>query len=437
MEHDQHTRMLSVMDQVHTIISGTDDIDEMLAALLGELLSIFPCDRAWLLYPCDPEAEEWWVPMEQTRPEWLGAFAQDLKIPMEEDVRYVFEAALSSPGPVTFDGASPLQVPPQITDQFCVQAQMILAIRPKTDRAWMLGIHHCREAHVYTDEERKLFANIGHRLGDSLSVLIALRELRASEANLERTVRERTEALERSNRELEQYAYVASHDLQEPLRMIASYTELLARRYQGELDDKADMMIGYIVDGAKRMQELINDLLALSRVDSRGKAPEPVACNKIVAQVLRHIEGSVQDSGAEIIAHDLPVVMADPTQLRQVFQNLLVNAIKFRGEDPPRVELTARRQGEQWELSVADNGIGIEAAFHDRIFTIFQRLHCKGEYEGSGIGLSLVKKIVERHHGRVSLESVPGQGSTFLFTMPTVAPEAAPGEDTAGPDPHH
>ena len=406
------------MESVHAIISGTDDIDEMLGALLREVLTIFTCDRAWLLYPCDPEAPEWWVPMEQTRAEWPGAYSQDLKIPMEAGVRYVFEAALDSPGAVTFDLGSELQVPPEITEKFGVRTQMILAVYPKTDRAWMLGIHHCAEPHLFTDEERMLFANIGRRLGDSLSTLIALRDLRASEANLERTVKERTAELERSNQELEQYAYVASHDLQEPLRMVASYAELLAKHYQGELDEKADIFLGYIVDGAGRMQELINDLLALSRVGTRGKPPQPTDCNEVVSQVLQNLGKSIDASGVEIVTADLPTVMVDRTQLRQVFQNLIANAIKFRSEDSPRVELTTQRDSGNWEICVADNGIGIDRSHHERIFTIFQRLHARDKYEGSGIGLALVKKIVERHGGRVQLESEAGQGAHFSFTLP-------------------
>ena len=418
MNEDQHTRLLEVMERIHSIISGTDDLETMLQVVLEELLTIMACERAWFLYPCDPEAPEWWVPMEQARPEFPGAFSMNLRIPMEDNFRPVFKAALASPGPVTFDAASPLQVPQEITEQFGVQAQMILAVYPKTDRPWMLGIHHCQQAHIFTEQERTLFSAIGRRLGDYLSTLIALRELRASEANLERTVRERTAALERSNKELERYAYVASHDLQEPLRMIASYTELLARRYQGNLDEKADKMIGFIVDGAHRMQGQINDLLALSRVGTRGTPPEPTDCNEVLDRVLQILQRSIREQQAEVVRGDLPRVMADPTQLQLVFQNLIGNAIKFHGEAPPRVELSARRDGEAWTLSVADNGIGIEPRFHERIFTIFQRLHGQGEYPGSGIGLAMVKKIMERHGGEIAVSSTPGQGSTFTFTLP-------------------
>jgi PAS domain S-box-containing protein len=227
--------------------------------------------------------------------------------------------------------------------------------------------------------------------------------------------------LARSNAELEQFAYVASHDLQEPLRMVASYTELLARRYEGRLDEKADKYIGYAVEGARRMQGLINDLLALSRVGTRGAPPAPTDCGAVVADTLRVLRRAIEESGAQVVVDDLPAVMADETQLGQVFQNLIGNAIKFRGEGPPRVEVTARRAGSMWEIAVADDGIGIAPRYHDRIFTVFQRLHERGRYPGNGVGLSIVKKVVERHGGTVRVESEEGRGARFVFTLPAAS----------------
>ncbi len=418
MQDDAHNRLLSVMDEVHSIITGVDDIDAMLEALLEKMLSVLECDRAWLLYPCDPEAPEWWVPMERTVADWPGAYAMNLKIPMVDGVRWVFESALKNSAPVTFDDASESQVPAEITEQFSVQSQMISAVYPRTDRPWMLGIHHCSEPHIYTEEERELFAHIGRRLGDALSMLIALRDLRESEARLERTVKERTLELERSNKELEQFAYVASHDLQEPLRMVASYAELLGKRYSGQLDDKADNYIGFMVEGAVRMQELINDLLSLSRVGTHGKDPEPTDCGEVMAEVMTLLRATLQESDAQVRFGALPMVMADRTQLRMLLQNLLTNAVKFRGDEPPRVDVTATRKDGAWEIAIADNGIGIEARHHDQVFTIFRRLHERSRYPGTGIGLAIVKKIVERHGGEVRLESAPGEGSRFSFTLP-------------------
>ena len=234
---------------------------------------------------------------------------------------------------------------------------------------------------------------------------------------MEAALAQRAEALERSNKELEQFAYVASHDLQEPLRMIASYVELLAQRYKGQLDDKADKFIHYIVDGATRMQTLINDLLAFSRVATRGKPFTLSSAETALAEVLVNLQKTIADKGA-LVTHDpLPDVVVDPTQFEQVLQNLIGNGLKFC-ERTPLVHLHAEREGNDWLFSVRDNGIGIAREHLDRLFVIFQRLHSRTEYPGTGIGLAVCKKIIERHGGRIWLESEPGKGSTFFFTIP-------------------
>lgn len=223
--------------------------------------------------------------------------------------------------------------------------------------------------------------------------------------------------LERSNKELEQFAYIASHDLQEPLRMVSNFTQLLSKRYGGKLDQDADTMINFAVDGAKRMQMLITDLLTFSRVTTRGMTFESVDLNEVLASVEKNLQMAIKETGVEIKASHLPVVKADAVQMAQLFQNLLSNAIKFRSERKPVVEIKAVEKATEWVFSVADNGIGIDPQFKERIFVIFQRLHNISEYPGTGIGLAICKKIVERHRGRIWVESESGEGSIFYFTL--------------------
>ena len=308
-----------------------------------------------------------------------------------------------------------------------------------------------------------------NKMTEDLKKTTTSRDLLAKEmAERKRTqqvLRERTEALERSNRDLEEFAYIASHDLQEPLRMVASYTQLLARRYKGKLDSDADEFIAYAVDGATRMKALINDLLSYSRVGTKGKDFEPTDCEAVFDRTLDNLQKAVEESGAKLTHDSLPTVMADDMQLGQLFQNLIGNAVKFQSEEPPSIHMSCERIEESaipgpdlitsdtvkvreawrnsrsksitakpsraragrnrqsamnkgWVFSVRDNGIGIDPEFTGRIFIIFQRLHKRGEYPGTGIGLAICKKIVERHGGRIWVESQSGKGSTFYFTIP-------------------
>ena len=245
------------------------------------------------------------------------------------------------------------------------------------------------------------------------SVRRAMREKKLREDH-----KQAQEELARSNRDLEQFAYVASHDLQEPLRMVATYTQLLAERYQGKLDDSADKYIHYAVDGALRMQKLVQDLLAFSRVGRQGMALGSTDCNVVVQAALQNLEAAILESGAAVKPDQLPVVMADGSQLAQVFQNLIGNAIKFHGSGAPVIKVRAEAKAREWIFSVEDNGIGIAAEQVEDIFVIFRRLHTREEYSGNGIGLSICKNIIEHHGGRIWVESEPGQGSTFKFTIP-------------------
>ena len=251
---------------------------------------------------------------------------------------------------------------------------------------------------------------------DGLLVLSVILDVSDRHAMLQRLEAQRAE-LQRSNDELMQFAYVASHDLQEPLRMVASYTELLESRYKGQLDERADKYIRYISEGATRMQRLIRDLLAYARVGTRAQAKVPVDLNQVAQRVISDLRAVVNESNAEIVINTLPTVMADETQMGQLLQNLIGNALKFRSTRPPRVIVSAFRDGRAWCLTVEDNGIGIDAQFQDRVFEIFQRLHDRATYDGSGVGLAVVKRIAERHGGRVWFESTVGEGSRFHVTI--------------------
>ncbi|MGA2091454.1 MAG: ATP-binding protein [Endomicrobiales bacterium] len=245
------------------------------------------------------------------------------------------------------------------------------------------------------------------------------RELNNHRTHLEELVKERTTELERSNKELEQFAYVASHDLQEPLRMVASFTGLLEKRYKDIFNDEAREFMCHVVDGALRMQRLINDLLAFSRVGQRNTTRDCIDCNRVFEHSITNLMSIIEETHACVTSDPLPAVNANETMLVQLFQNLIGNAIKFhKNDEVPQVHVSATRTNDEWMFSVRDNGIGIDSKYYERIFTIFQRLHTRQAYPGTGIGLAICKKIVEMYNGRIWIESQPGNGSTFYFTLP-------------------
>lgn len=287
----------------------------------------------------------------------------------------------------------------------------------RKDYALRAGKRNDDEIGSLTDAFNQMLAHIQER--DA--------RLLAANQKLQAEIEERTQAqlalkhnmqeLARSNAELEQFAYVSSHDLQEPLRMVASYTQLLEKRYADKFDEKGLLFLHYIVDGAKRMQQLIDDLLMFSRVGTRGKELQPLASEQAFNTAMLNLRPAIAESGA-LISHDpLPEVLGDATQLTQLFQNLISNAMKFRGDKPPRVHVGVTKQNNFWQFAVQDNGIGIDQEHFERIFVIFQRLHARTEYPGSGIGLAICKKIADRHGGRIWVESATGSGSTFYFTL--------------------
>jgi PAS domain S-box-containing protein len=264
------------------------------------------------------------------------------------------------------------------------------------------------EAHysILTDEQGQPIGTCG--------LIMDISQRKADEDALEQSALD----LKRSNEQLEQFAYVASHDLQEPLRMITSYLQLLERRYKSALDQDASDFIAYAVDGATRMKALINDLLAYSRVKTGEQNFAQFETGKAVEQAITNLQMQINESGAEIICSSLPVILGNEAQFVQLFQNLLSNSIKFHGAEAPKIKINAVQNDNMWKFSVQDNGIGIEPQYVDRIFIIFQRLHTKDRYPGTGIGLAICKKVVEHHGGRIWAESTPGDGTTFWFTIP-------------------
>jgi light-regulated signal transduction histidine kinase (bacteriophytochrome) len=234
---------------------------------------------------------------------------------------------------------------------------------------------------------------------------------------VEETLARQAAALQRSNEELQQFAHIVAHDLQEPLRVVSTYAQFLAQQYQGKLDAEADTFIGYMVDGAARGRALIRDLLLFSQVEGQAQEFTEINSEEVFTDTLNVLRVAVEESGATVTHDPLPAVRADALQLGQVFQNLLGNALKFRGATPPRIHISARREGRQWEFAVRDNGIGIELRHTGQVFELFRRLHPRDKYPGTGVGLAICKKIIERHGGRLWVESAPGQGATFFFTL--------------------
>lgn len=256
------------------------------------------------------------------------------------------------------------------------------------------------------------------RLVPAVKRALAEIEVRKERRRAEKALADKMEELARSNAELEHFAYVASHDLQEPLRMVACYTQMLAKKYEGRLDADADECIHFAVEGASRMQQLLIDLLRHSQVGAKGRNFALTNCENALQAALDLLRGQITENDASITHDPLPTVMADRLQIEQLFQNLIGNSIKFRGEEPPCVHVSAEKEDSAWVFAVRDNGIGIDPKYADRIFIVFKRLHTRDEYPGTGIGLAICKRIVEHHGGRIWVESTPNEGATFFFTLP-------------------
>ena len=270
----------------------------------------------------------------------------------------------------------------------------------------------------YVERDIQLLRKISDFIAPVLNARLQRDRMQEAQENSLKQLKAREKELKRSNKELEQFAYVASHDLQEPLRMVSSYTQLLEKRYKDQLDQDAKDFIGFAVDGANRMQRLINDLLSYSRVNTRGQPFITVDSQSVLGQAIANLHSHIEETGAVVTTDNLPEIKGDESQLLRLFQNLIENALKFSGSESPRIHISAKNQKNSWLFSIKDNGMGIDPKYKDKIFVIFQRLHSKTEYKGTGIGLSICKRIVERHGGHIWVESTLNEGSTFYFTIP-------------------
>ncbi|MGF2038815.1 MAG: GAF domain-containing protein [Nostoc sp. CmiVER01] len=395
-------------------------IDEILQTTVTEVQKLLQADRV-LIFQLEPDGSGT-VVQEAVLPGWPVILGRNIFDPCfkEEYIERYRQGRVSAMENVETAHIQPCHR--EFLQQFAIKANLVVPIMVREGIWGLLLAHQCAAPRRWNNFETELLKQLANQIGIALS-----------QAQLLEKETQQSQELARSNAELEQFAYVASHDLQEPLRMVTSYLQLLERRYKNQLDTNADQFINYAVDGARRMQTLINDLLNYSRVSTRGQPFIRVNCSIVLEQAIANLQIAIADSKA-IITHDesLPEVMVDATQLIQVFQNLIGNAIKFCRHQQPQIHIgvakpNANPDGEslnvipsvdEWLFWVRDNGIGLESQYTERIFIIFQRLHGRDKYPGTGIGLAICKKIIERHGGRIWVESKLGEGSTFYFTIP-------------------
>ena len=394
---------LTALHELNLAVTSTLNLQGVLGLLMEKLEIFSPCSaiEIWLVDP-DSGALERAACRNIDEAEWKGRKLSDIPSLVKE--------AVTTKAPVF---ARNLQTDPRVMDaEFYLRQSLVSYLGvPLVVKGDVVGdlVLLTKKEHQFIDDEIEF-----------LSTFAGQAAIAIHNSQLYEQTRRQFAELKRSNTELEQFAYVASHDLQEPLRMISGYTSLLAKRYKGSLDQDADTFIAYAMDGANRMRSLINDLLSYSRVGTKGKDFALTDCESVLAKTLTSLQMLIQESGATVTHDLLPTVMGDSGQLAQLFQNLIGNGIKYRNSRAPEIHVSCRREGQDWLFAVKDNGIGIDPQYAERIFIIFQRLHTRQEYPGTGIGLAVCKRIVERHGGRIWVESTLGQGSTFWFTIPAV-----------------
>jgi signal transduction histidine kinase len=419
-EHRVHLDFLSNLDRVNRAIQVNTHLERMMSDVLDVVLEIFDCDRAFLLYPCDPRANICQMRMEKNRPEYPGVYPLGVEARIDPAIAKTFRVLLATDHPVKFGPDADFRSPAQVSEPYYYQSKLSMAIHPRMGKPWEFGLHHCTHERSWTTEQERLFQEIGWRLADGLSAILAQRDLQRSLEKLDQRVMERTAQLEAANKELEAFAYSVSHDLRAPLRHIDGFVGLLQKKTRAGLDEQGRHHLDVIAGAAQKMGALIDDLLTFSRMGRHAMSLRQVALGPLMHDVIKELESDT--AGRTIVWRigELPVVRGDKAMLRIVLVNLTANALKFTRSRRQAIIEIGSQPGQNAEsvIFVRDNGAGFDMTYADKLFGVFQRLHHTDEFEGIGIGLANVRRIIARHGGRTWAEGEVGRGATFYFSLP-------------------
>lgn len=437
--HLANLHFFASMDRVNRAIQGASALEPMLSGVLETTRSLFDCDRSWLLYPCDPEAPSFRVPMEITKPEYPGANALNLDVPMSPGQAQNMREALESEVPVTYTAGT--ERPISTASQFGVQSQMFICVYPKGGKPWVFGVHQCSYPRLWTQEEKRLFQEIGRRLADGLTSLLAVRDLRESEAKyrqlnaeLEQRVQQRTAQLHAANANLQTFAYSAAHDLRSPLRSIEGFSKIALAEYGPALAPTGRSMLERISSSAGQMDRLLSDLLDYSKISQAELKLGNLSLQEAVRDALALLEADIRAKNAAVtVAGALPEIIGHHATVVLLIHNFVSNALKYvapgvqpqiriRAETRPRATCSSQPATNFVRLSVQDNGIGIAPTDLGKVFEVFQRLHGRDVYPGTGLGLAIARKAAERMGGCVGVESQLGKGSEFWVELPSSQP---------------